>query len=185
MELKVTRRWQLQDLLHGAGEDGITQSDYGDPNGDVTQAQRDPIDPVLVGYSTPLDLDEETGLPETMTPNERKYLYRAIRKATRGENRTLEWVGDIECATQMKTTFQDHQLQREDDRRNIPVTLRAQPTFQGRPAQDNVRMLIEEDNARNKIYFAKYVMMYILVLLNVHYDVHFHLHCSPVGAWHS
>ena len=156
MEHKVTRRWQLQDLLHGAGEKGITQSDYGDPDGDGTQAQRDPIDPFLVGNSTTLlDLDEETGLPETMTENERKYLYRAIRKATRGENRTLHWVGDIACATQMKTSFEDRQLQREDDRRYITVTLRAQPTFQGRPAQDNVRMLIEEDNARDKIYFAK------------------------------
>ena len=155
MEQKVTRRWQLQDLLHGAGENGITQSDYGDPDGDGTQAQRDPIDPILVGNSTTIDLDEETGLPETMTENERKYLYRAIRKATRGENRTLQWVGDIECATQMKTSFEDRQLQQEDDRRYITVTLRAQPTYQGRPAQDNVRMLIEEDNARDKIYFAK------------------------------
>ena len=163
MEHKVTRRWQLQDLLHGAGENGITQSDYGDPDGDGTQAQRDPIDPFLVGNSRTIDLDEETGLPDTMTENERKYLYRAIRKATRGQNRTLEWVGDIACATQMKTTFEDRQLQREDDRRYITVTLRAQPTFQGRPAQDNVRILIEEDNARDKIYFAKYVMMYIIV----------------------
>jgi hypothetical protein len=155
MELKVTRRWQLQDLLHGAGVNGITQSDYADQDGDGTQAQRDPIDPILVGNSTTIDLDEETGLPETMTDNERKYLYRAIRKATRGENRTLEWVGEMECATQMKTSFEDRQLQQEDDRRYITVTLRAQPTYQGRPAQDNVRMLIEEDNARDKIYFAK------------------------------
>jgi hypothetical protein len=117
MEHKVTRRWQLQDLLHGAGEKGITQSDYGDADGDGTQAQSDPIDPFLVGNSTTLlDLDEETGLPETMTENERKYLYRAIRKATRGGNRALQWVGDIECATQMNTSFEDRQLQREDNR---------------------------------------------------------------------
>jgi hypothetical protein len=176
MERKVTRRWQLQDLLHGAGEDGLTQSDYGDPTGDVTQARTDPIDPKLVGNTTTLDMNEKTGLPETLTDDERKYLLRAIRKATVGANRTLEWVGDIQCATQLKTTLEDRQLHNEDDRRYITVTLRAQPYFQGRPAQDNVRLIIEEDNAGDKIYFAKYVMMYINVSCNVHYNVHFRLH---------
>jgi hypothetical protein len=52
MERKVTRRWQLQDLLHGAGEDGLTQSDYGDPTGDVTQARTDPIDPKVVYHNS-------------------------------------------------------------------------------------------------------------------------------------
>jgi hypothetical protein len=155
MERKVTRRWQLQDLLHGAKEKGITQSDYGDANGDVNQPRTDPITPYLVGgKASLLDAVEETGLPHTLSDDESKYLYRAIRKATREETRTLAWHGEIACATQMKLTLEDRNL--------TDVTLRAQPFFQGRPAQDNVRLLLEEDNAQDKIYFAKYVMMYIL-----------------------
>ena len=55
MEGKTLRRWQLQDLLHHEGEAGITQSDYGDPNGGVLQARNDPIHQsleVLQGRST-------------------------------------------------------------------------------------------------------------------------------------
>ena len=163
MERKVTRRWQLQDLLHGAKEKGITQSDYGDANGDVNQPRTDPITPYLVGGNARLlDVVEETGLPKTLSDDESKYLYRAIRKATRRETRTLTWHGEIICATQMKMTLEDRNLTDDDDRRYTTVTLRAQPCFQGRPAQDNVRLLLEEDNVKDKIYFARYVKMYIL-----------------------
>ena len=49
MERKTTQRWQLQDLLHAVGEEGITQSDYGDTGGDPMQARVDPIDARLLG----------------------------------------------------------------------------------------------------------------------------------------
>jgi hypothetical protein len=175
MERKTTLRWQLQDLLHAEGMDGITQSDYGDPDGDVLQARIEPIDASLVGkVQTVLDLDEQTGLPDCLTDNERKYIWRAIVAAmrrSRGAEPRLQWATPITCATQMKRSLEDRQVHPEDDRRFRTVTLRAQPYFQQRPARDNVKVWIEEDAGRNKFYFAMYVPMLITIFaINVFND---------------
>ena len=144
----------MQDILHSIGEAGITQSDYGDPDGDVMQAKTDPHDPELVGDCLPLDLIEITGLPECLSFTVQTYMYRAIRRDMRGDARTLSWTPPITCATQMKTSLEDMQLHSDDDRRYRTVTLRAQPLFQNRPSYDNVKVWIEED-AGKRLYFAK------------------------------
>jgi hypothetical protein len=163
MEQKTTLRWQLQDLLHAAGEDGITQSDYDDHDGDVMQARIEPVEPSQSGkVQTTLDLQAKEGLPQCMTPNELKYIWLAIYGAMRrqrGEPPTLQWVSPITCATQMKRSLEDRQVHPNDDRRFRTVTLRAQPYFQKRPARDNVKVLIELAPGRTKMYFAMYVPM--------------------------
>ena len=157
MERKTTLRWQLQDLLHAIDEDGITQTDYGNHTGDVMQARVEPIDPKLVGKKmTELNIAGKRGLPKTLTVNERTFIWRAIygaMRASRGAPPRLQWVEPIVCATQLKRSLEDRQVHEEDDRRFHTVTLRAQPFFQGRPAQDNVKVWIEEEG-RSKMYFA-------------------------------
>jgi hypothetical protein len=161
MEDKNTRRWQLQDILHSIGEPGITQSDYGDANEDAMQARNDPYAPELIGKIVPFDLAANEGLPECMSEADRSFMYRAIRKATTGAVRTLEWTLPITCTTQLKTSLEDQQVDDEDDRRYQTVILRAQPKFQNRPACDNVKVWIQED-AGKRLYFAKYV--YIMLI---------------------
>jgi hypothetical protein len=165
MECKITRRWQLQDLLHAAGKKGITQSDYGDPNGDVTQARRDPVKPALIGNQTELNFEWRTGLPDSVDPWGIMGIFRAIAVATTGTHTTLQWLPPIRCATQLKLTLEDFQLDAEDDRRYSKVILRAQPLFQGRPAQDNVKLLIEEENDISRIYFGKYVVTFVVTFV--------------------
>jgi len=163
MELKAQRRWQLQDVLHAAGEEGITQSVYDDQNGEDMRARINPRDPELKGKTTHLDINEKTGLPSSLSETERVHIFLAIRRNTRGQNQQLEWELPITCATQLATTLEDLQVHAEDDRRYRNVILRAQPLFQGLHAYDNVKVLVEEDDGR-KLYFGKYVMINIAYL---------------------
>ena len=64
----------------------------------------------------------------------------------------------------MKTTIEDRQVHEDDDRRYRNVIIRAQPTYQGVPAYDNVKAIIEEDGGR-KLYFAKYVLPFIMTFI--------------------
>jgi hypothetical protein len=174
MERKTTQRWQLQDVLHAAGEDGITETDYGDNGGDVMEAKIEPIEARLVGnVVTVLDLRAKTGLPACLSANERQYLWRAVASAmkrNRGSAPTLQWVPPILCSTQMKRSLEDRQVHPDDDRRFRTVTLRAQPYFQHRPARDNVKVWIEEDAGRKKYYFAMYVPMLCTCPCNSHFQ---------------
>ncbi len=43
IEMKVTRRWQLTDLLHICGMDNVSQSNYGDPGRDYNTIQDRPV----------------------------------------------------------------------------------------------------------------------------------------------
>jgi hypothetical protein len=147
----------LQDVLHCIGEAGITQSDYGDADGDVLKTVTDPYDPELRGATLPLDCDQRTGLPDCLSYPAQHHMYLAMRRDMTGATPTLSWTPPITCGTQMKTSLEDMQLPLEDDRRYRTVTLRAQPFFQGRPSYDNVKVWIEED-AGKRLYFARYTL---------------------------
>jgi hypothetical protein len=165
MDQKTCRRWQLQDVLHAVGEQGITQSDYGDEDGDGTQARIEPKEPKLRGLLTTLDLEAKTGLPKCISANEQMYIFRAIAagmRTPRGGECTLQWVPPITCSTQMRKSLEDRQVHENDDRRYRTVIFRSQPYFAKRPSQDNVKVWIEEDAGR-KLYFAKYVSIYCQV----------------------
>jgi hypothetical protein len=174
MERKTTRRWQLQDLLHHVGEPGISQSNYGDPHGDVLQARVEPIEPTLKGATVFLDYQNRIGLPDCLSPIAVQALYRAIGagiRGYRGAEPTLTWERPVYCGTQLKTTVEDKQLHHDDDRRYVTMTLRAKPKYSGRPAYDDVKVWIEEDGGR-RLYFARFVVMYInisvmIILMNV------------------
>ena len=154
MEKKTTRRWQLADVLHSAGEASLSTSEYDNPDSEVNLARIEPRDPRLIGAETELDILDKTGLPKSLSETAKFHIFLSIRKDTRGRDPPLTWTTPIMCATQMKTTLEDHQVHADDDRRYRNVIIRAQPSFQGIPAYDNVKAWIEEDAGR-KSYFAK------------------------------
>ena len=80
MERKTPLRWQLQDLLHAAGEEGITQSDYGEHTGDVLNAKIEPIESFLRETTSVLGVPSQTGLPPWLSEDSKKYIFRAIKK---------------------------------------------------------------------------------------------------------
>ena len=157
MAEKTNRRWQLQDILHAAGEEGLTQTDYGEGDGnDGLMARREPHASKLKGEKSILNLREKTGLPACFSYNANTFVFRAIitaMRCERGAPPTLQWVPPITCSTQMKISLEDYQLDKEDDRRYTTVILRSQPLFAQRPAMDNIKVWIEEDAGR-KLYFA-------------------------------
>ena len=155
MGKKTTRRWQLENLLHANGLDGITGTYYAETDAAVAQARTDPIEAKLSGAATVLDIDGMSGLPPHLSRTETDVLYEVLRKSSRGNNATLHWDAPISCASQYKTSLEDRQQADEDERRFVTVTLRSTPSFQHRPAQDNVKVLIEEDENSKMIYFGK------------------------------
>ena len=139
----------MQDLLHHIGEKGLTNSTYGERDDDVLRARREPTIRQLSGNVQILDTREKSGLPECLSATAAVYMFRAIRIATRGRTPYLTWAHPVKCGTQLKLTLQD-------DRRFQQVTLRAKPFLQHRPAQDNVKVWVDEDEGR-KLYFGRYV----------------------------
>ena len=154
MEKKTQRRWQLSDILHAAGEESLSKSEYDNPDTEENLARIEPMDPKLIGKKTMLSLEENTGLPTALTGTAKFHIFLSIRNNTRGQHPTLTWTPPITCATQMKMTLEDKQVHADDDRRYRNVIIRAQPEYQGVPAYDNVKAWIEEDAGR-KLYFAK------------------------------
>ena len=172
MEMKVTRRWQLTDLLHICGMENVSQSNYGDPGRDYTQSRTDPRPPKLVGKTSVLQFRKRKGLPPDTSRVARHTLFEAMQMEMSGDDRTLHWKQPIECGSQLQTALEDKQLPADDDRRFVQVTLRSQAFYQGRPAQDNVLIDVEEDNG-NSLYFAKYVsncMAAIVIFYFLHND---------------
>ena len=154
MEKKTTRRWQLGDVLHAAGEESLSKSEYDNPDSEVNLARIEPRDPELIGKVTELDLVNNTGLPKNLSESTKFHIFLSIRKDTRGHDPPLTWAHPITCATQMRTALEDKQVHADDDRRYRNVILRAQPTYQNIPAYDNVKAWVQEDAGRH-LYFAK------------------------------
>ena len=114
MEQKTTRRLQLQDVLHAAKEEGLTQSDYREGNGnDGLQARRQPQATELRGKVTTVELQDQIGLPTCFSANEKTFVLRAIATAMRRERGApprLQWVLPISCSTQMRKSLEDYQV---------------------------------------------------------------------------
>ena len=86
MEQKNTRRWQLQDVLHAAEEDGLTQSDYREGDGnDGLQARRQPQATELRGNITMVELRDQIGLPKCFNANKKTFVFWAIATDMRRE----------------------------------------------------------------------------------------------------
>jgi hypothetical protein len=115
--------------------------------------------PALKGTFRDLDFQNGTGLPLCLSETSLRYLYRAIAvgmRGIRGAAPTIVWNPPITCSTQLKITLVDKQLHHDDDRRYVNATLRAQPFYSHRPAYDNIKVWIEEDEGQ-RLYFARYI----------------------------
>ena len=79
-----------------------------------------------------LDIANKEGLPEWMTIDATRSLFRAIATATAGDSPTLVWKTPITLATQMEMTIVDAQQRVGTPRYLVKVILRSRPQFQGR-----------------------------------------------------
>ena len=148
--------WKLKDLLVAAGEPPLTAFTTDNDNGDfiLLLQQQTPIPPCPVGTMLHiLKLTEHRGLPKWLSIDERRYLRLAIVKAL--HNGTINWKEPIQTFTQMKLTLEDTQQPKHSAKRLAKLILRAMPNFHGKPAFDNVKVVVEEEQGRIRRYFGK------------------------------
>ena len=119
-----------------------------------------PCPPTLKGTTVAFDVENEIGLPKSLSIDAHASIFSAIRKATRGATPTLLWKEPITIATQLKLTLVDEQQMHNDPRRLVKVILRSRPKFQGRPAIDNVKLAVEVGVNRERMYFARCIAFF-------------------------
>jgi hypothetical protein len=146
--------WMLKDLLVIAGEPPLTAHTNDDSNEYVLVKQKIPVSPCVVGTtSQTLHLNQHTGLPKWLSIDERRYLRLAIVNAL--NKKTITWREPVQTFAQIKLSLVDKQQPVDYAQRLAKVVLRAMPRFQGKPAFDNVKIEVEEENRRIRRYFGK------------------------------
>jgi hypothetical protein len=132
MQRRDERTWILRDVLAAAKEGPITQHSQDEEGAYVMAPTTHPCPPTLKGTSTMLDIANKDGLPEWMSIDVARSLFRAITTASAGASPTLVWKTPITIATQMEMTIVDAQQSVGTPRHLVKVILRSRPQFQGR-----------------------------------------------------
>ena len=148
--------WKLKDILVAAGEPPLTAYTTDIDSGDfiVLHQQQVPVPPCAVGTRLHiLRLGEHRGLPKWLSIDERRCLRLAIVNAL--HNGTMNWNEPIQTFTQMKVYLQDQQQPIHSAKRVAKFILRTMPNFHGKPAFDNVKVVVEEEHGRIRRYFGK------------------------------
>ena len=110
---------------------------------------------VRTGVRT-LDIAMRTGLPQELPQAVIDAIFRGIERSTARNNTILNWTPPLTVGQQMKLTLEDKQLLLADPLRRSIVVLRALPLYQGRIANDCVKVLITEpNNDEPSVYFGK------------------------------
>ena len=166
IEERAERSWKLRDMLHlgnlnmpgsGMDDDGYLMQTAAPPM-QPTFATR----PTLVGKGN-FAVVEIThgkwvakGMPNRKQkgPKNQKWLTKAIVRDT--HSGVITWQEPLVYSPSMKLTLTNKQLPRKDPRRLVLQTLRAMNQFHGKPARDNVKVEIAQDNGtRSRYYFAR------------------------------
>jgi hypothetical protein len=86
-------------------------------------------------------------------PTNQKWLTKAIVRDI--HSGVLTWQEPVVYSPSMKLTLTNKQLSRKDPRRLVLQTLRAMNQFHGKPARDNVKVEIAQENGSSRYYFAQ------------------------------
>ena len=82
--------------------------------------------------------------------------YAGVKAILRDTNSgVLDWREPLVYSPSMKLTLVNKQLSGKDPRRLVLQTLRAMDKFHGKPARDNVKVEIAQDNGNSRFYFAQ------------------------------
>jgi hypothetical protein len=108
--------------------------------------------PALTGPVTTLALPHCGGLPSDLTSDERKALRLAIIQAV--VRRLIVWEEPIMVGTAMNFSVVNVHEPGHSDIKIVPIVLRAKRIFRGRPAWDNVKLLVDEEGGA-RLYFGR------------------------------
>jgi hypothetical protein len=154
LERRNTQALQLRDLLHLVGEKPLV------PGVEKRLARVLGCSPQLMNASAglrTLDMIMRTGLPTSIPQVAVDAIFRSIQRQSAGMNPILPWTHPITVGVQIKLTLEDRQLHLDDPRRRSIVVLRALPIFQGVPAYDIIKVILQDDTAEASMYFGKCV----------------------------
>ncbi len=139
------RRLQLQELLHVAN--------YRLPD---TQALKPATANGTKRKSCAyLNIKQQLGLPAWIPRPTQMAVFRKIRSMTAGSDPLLVWKEPVTIHAQMKVTLRDYYALPEDPQSLQTLVLRSACTYQGCPAQDCIKVLVESDVEDSSIYFAQ------------------------------
>ena len=165
IEERAERSWKLRGMLH-LGKLNAPGSGM-DDDGYLMQTATPPMQPTLATRPTLVGkanfaLVELTSGKWVATgrtnrkitgPTNQKWLTKAIVRDV--HSGVLTWQEPLVYSPSMKLTLTNKQLPRKDPRRLVLQTLRAMKLFHGKPARDNVKVEIAQDNGSSSYYFAQ------------------------------
>jgi hypothetical protein len=135
------KRVQLEELLHVADEQ-LKQACAAPAAMQSSSVRRREKRGIIV-----LDLQKELGLPVWIPEPTQKLIFRKIRAMTTGLDPLL-------VHAELNATLRDNQALPSDPHSLKNVILRATRTHQGIPAQDCIKVLIENNSTASSVYFA-------------------------------
>ena len=108
-------------MLAAAGEAPLTAYTTGKDNAFVLVQRQAPIAPHAMGLSQTLDMVNHTGLPISLSIDERRGMRLAI--ATALQNQNVTWTEPVKTYTQMQLTLEDRQQRKNSSERLVKVTI--------------------------------------------------------------
>ncbi len=118
-ENREERMWQLSDVLAAAGEAPLTAYIGGEDNSFAIVQRQKPIEPHVMGLYEMLNMDNHTGLPISLSIDERRGMQLAIASALR--NKSVSWMQPVKTYTQMKITLENRQQLEDSSERIVKV----------------------------------------------------------------
>ena len=111
----------LSDVLAAYGEAPLTAYTTDQDNGFVLVQRQAPIAPHVMGLSQILDMVNHTGLPISLSIDERRGMRLAI--ATALQNKNVTWTEPVKTFTQMQLTLEDRQQRKNSSERLVKVEI--------------------------------------------------------------
>ena len=155
MQHKDERSWMLHNVLAAANLPPVSTAYNVDEMSNTYALIKEPAIPklpTLTGALTTLSLPQCGGLPLDLTSDERKALRLAIIQAVVRE--LIVWEEPIMVGTAMSFTVVNVHEPGHSDNKIVPIVLRAKRIFRGRPAWDNVKLLVDEEGGA-RLYFGR------------------------------
>ena len=155
MQHKDERSWMLHNVLAAANLPPVSTAYNVDETSNTYALIKEPAIPklpTLVGAVTVLSLPQCGGLPLDLTSDERKALRLAIIQAVVRE--LIVWEEPIMVGTAMNFSVVNVHEPGHSDNKIVPIVLRAKRIFRGRPAWDNVKLLVDEEGGA-RLYFGR------------------------------
>ena len=155
MQHKDERSWMLKNVLAAANLPPLSTAYNVNETSNTYALIKEPAIqklPALLGVVTTLSLPQCGGLPSDLTTEERKTLRLAIIQAVvRG---LIVWQEPIMVGTAMNFSVVNVHEPAHSDNNIVPIVLRAKRIFRGRPAWDNVKLLVDEEGGA-RLYFGR------------------------------